>query len=217
MWVSILVFLVNAGQPYLGYSSTQTTSISLFLLVLGLIITYLSFRTQRCRKVKADFLQCFDGYQRIVNQDAKHSAMGLMGQLMAQLSEEDTSSRGEVWKVLHERTCVITKILVQQLQDVTDEMRLLDPSLAVAEERLKVIVGKFWKILNWYHDNVIQVILQMDEETHPNRSLREDSSRFRMLYNNLLNAIRKASEDAGSDLGLDLTIGVEKLLLPGIS
>jgi len=215
MWVSIALAVVAVAAPAFGVSSRDIAGLVVLLLVFGLFVTYERFMTRTHRAVIAAFRNAFGTYQRLVGPTSDDNPMQLMNRLSSELVRGKEETPKAVWDMFADRTYVINGILTQLLQDCIDALNRLDPMDMETGESIKILGTRIWRTIEWYHADVIRPLLRMREERAPQANmLRENFSKFRMLYNDVFKDVRSACEKANSELGLTLRTDISNFLLP---
>lgn len=216
MWVSIalaILTIVNLVIP--GYPSIFAAYMVVFILVMGVMLTFQIYRSKTYTELIEDFRKGFETYLRIVGSEAENSPIRLMNRLPSQRIGEGDTIGAQVWNVMLEKTSVIHNILMWEFQNYIDNfLDRLNPSF-MDKELMTTFIEHSWKTIKWYHEDVVRVALKMREERAPrDKSLREDFSRFRMFYNDSLKEIQAARAKGNEEFGLGMKTDLRDLRLP---
>ena len=216
MLVSIaLAVLSIAGLVIPGYPSTVAVWMVVFILVMGLILTFQSYRNKTYAALIGDFRKGFETYRRAVGSQAENTPIHLMTRLSSQRIGEADKMGATAWNAILDKTSVIDAILIWLFEDFIDAMSRFDPSTFDVKAFVTILIERTEKTINWYHANVVRSAFKMREERAPqDKPLREDFSKFRMFYNDSLEEIQAARERINEEFGLGLKTDLKDLRLP---
>jgi hypothetical protein len=216
MWVSIaLAILTIANLVIPGYPSIVAAWMVAFILLMGLMITYQSYRNKTYNALIGDFRKGLETYRRVVASQSENSPMRLMTRFSRQDIGEDDKMGARAWNIMLEKTSVIDEILMWEVQNFAGILNEFDASTFDVKPFVTELTERTWKVIKWYHENVVCTALKMREEIGPHdKSLRQDFSKFRMFYNDGLKEIQVAREKMNEELTLGLKTDLRDLLLP---
>jgi hypothetical protein len=143
MWVGIALAVVAIAAPALGASSRDITPVVGMLLIIGLLVTYLTFTMRTFGGVIVALRNAFGTYQRAVGPDGENSPMRL-SRLSSEIVRETEETRKAVWDVFADKTSDISAILTQLLDDHINALDELDPTDRRAETSNSLIVFGEW-------------------------------------------------------------------------